>query len=174
MPFHFVNITDPGQEISADIRSHVMQDFVRRKQSKKNHERSLGRSAKQNQTQSRFAKLRPQKITVSEVDSDPEENSQHDVLHSSPRENAPRATTNRRSKIEQYKYHNKPEEQTGQHQDDEEFIYKMVLLLSETGPELCIGCEIDPFHILPQLPNCGVNVERMKKYCKSKNFSYAN
>src|SRR5277367_281976 len=172
MSYYFVNITDPNQEISPDIRSHVMRDFVQRKKSKINHERSLVRTAKQNQKQSRITKLRPQKAINSEVDPEPELRSRtstfevrisrHDTLHSTTIANAPTATATTIPRINQYDCHNTHdlvipylatgafEEKVAQLQDERG---QLIPVFNGARPQKCIGCEIDPFHTLPQLPN---------------------
>lgn len=193
MPYYFVNIADPDQEISPDIRSHVMRNFVQRKKSKINYERSLVLTAKQNQTQSRIAKLRPQKTIVSEVNPDPELRSRsgtfeirisrHDTLHSTTIANAPTATATTIPRINQYDCHNTHglaipylatgaiEGKVAQLQDERG---QLMLVFNGAPPQKCIGCEIDPFHTLPQLPNSGLNIERLKKYCKLENSVYVN
>ncbi len=199
MSFHFVNVVSSDQSISSDIRSHVMHDFIRRKQSKENHERSRLRLSKQNKTESRVGKLIPKKIIFSNHPLEPHNTWRTSIMPiGSPRsrvsavaivshapvqdrQNPPQATTTAVQRAREYDNSRYSRALSTIHVPRSTFedalavkpVVTLHACLLEWTPSSAksnlywsIGSGIDPFHVLPQLPNTLINIERLKWHCK--------
>jgi hypothetical protein len=164
MSFQFVEIVNPAQVISTKSRSHVMREYLRRRQCKANYDIELWASSERNRTQSLATITKPQKArnppTFVPTDSQLSSNlNPHSYENNYSRYfHAIAAIGESLETIHD----------TAGTQNDNIEIYLLGLMskFDALGPQRCIGSEIDPFHTLPQINKPLISIEKLKKYCK--------
>jgi hypothetical protein len=189
MSFRFVNIVGPDQGISAESRSHVMRDYIRRKRATVDQSSKLSLTSENNRTQSRATKMKAWKRTSPSYPTSLERHEAScavnvtklsrvteqlpscfgDIVCNNPELSTSISNSHRRYhdaiRVLEGSFHTVQASSATLNGTIQSYLVEMMADF-HLSPQRCIGSEIDPFHTLPQLSDSSINIERLKKHCK--------